>query len=116
MTLDLSTLYAATGTAQLAELPAYARRAVDALPSGEDVTLTGPAPVWLYLKIAHALHGRAKALFYDSPVTGKVEIFNHDPFARDPKSGNQSEREALGTVHGRDSGKGAMKQTPEEKR
>ena len=48
-------------------------------PPGADATLTGAAPVWLYLKIAHALHGRAKALYYESPVAGKVEIFNHDP-------------------------------------
>ena len=27
-----------------------------------DVTLTGKAPVWLYLRIAHALHGRARIL------------------------------------------------------
>ena len=48
-------------------------------PLGEDVTLTGPSPVWLYLRLAHAHHGRARKLFYDSPVTGPVEIFNHDP-------------------------------------
>ncbi|MCX8092228.1 MAG: CRISPR-associated protein Csx3 [Verrucomicrobiae bacterium] len=79
MTLDLSTLYAATGTAKLADLPAYEARAMDLVPPGADVTLTGRAPVWLYLRIAHALHGRVRKLFYDSPVTGPVEIFNHDP-------------------------------------
>ena len=42
--------------------------------------LTGQAPVWLYLKIAHALHGKAKKLIYDSPATGEVVIFDHDPF------------------------------------
>lgn len=79
MTLDLSTLYAATGTAKLADLPAYEAQAKDLVAPGADVTLTGSAPVWLYLRIAHALHGRARKLFYDSPVTGPVEIFNHDP-------------------------------------
>lgn len=47
---------------------------------GQEVVLTGAAPVWLYLKIAHGLHGKAKALFYDSPVTGRIAIFDHNPF------------------------------------
>ena len=79
MTLDLSTLYAATGTAKLADLPAYEARVQELIPPGVDVTLSGNGPVWLYLRLAHALHGRARKLFYDSPVTGPVEIFNHDP-------------------------------------
>jgi hypothetical protein len=78
-TLDLSTLYAATETAKLADLPQYERAAVAAVPAGDDVTLTGPAPVWLYLRLAHALHGRVRSLVYASPVTGPVAIFNHDP-------------------------------------
>ena len=32
---------------------------------GADVTLT--VPVWLYLRLAHALHGIARSLCYDSP-------------------------------------------------
>jgi hypothetical protein len=79
MTLDLSTFYAATGTAKLADLPAYEARVKELVPPGADVTLSGNGPVWLYLRLAHALHGRARKLFYDSPVTGLVEIFNHDP-------------------------------------
>lgn len=79
MTLDLSTLYAATGTAKLADLPAYEARLKQLVPPGSDVTLTGQAPVWLYLRIAHALHGIARSLTYDSPVSGPVEIFNHNP-------------------------------------
>jgi hypothetical protein len=78
-TLDLASLYAGTGTAKLADLSDYERRARELVPPGADVKLTGQAPVWLYLRIAHALHGRARKLFYDSPVTGPVEIFNHDP-------------------------------------
>jgi len=77
--LDLSSLYTATGTAKLADLPAYEARVKEVVPPGEDVTLTGNGPVWLYLRIAHALHGRARILTYESPVTGPVEIFNHDP-------------------------------------
>ncbi len=79
MTLDLATLYAATGQAKLADLPAYEARVKERVPPGSDVKLTGPGPVWLYLRLAHLLHGRARILTYDSPVTGPVEIFNHDP-------------------------------------
>ncbi len=78
-TIDVSQLYAATGQAKLADLPAYEAQIKELVLPGEDVTLTGPGPVWLYLRIAHALHGRARILTYDSPVTGPVEIFNHNP-------------------------------------
>jgi hypothetical protein len=30
--------------------------------ASEGVVLTGVAPVWLYLKVAHALHGKARRL------------------------------------------------------
>ena len=79
MTFDLSTLYAATGTAKLADLPEYESRVRELVPPGADVILTGPGPVWLYLRLAHLLHGHARILTYDSPVTGQVEIFNHNP-------------------------------------
>ena len=79
MTLDVSTLYAATGAAKLAELAAYEARVKKLVPPGVDVALTGNGPIWLYLRLAHALHGRARKLIYDSPVTGPVEIFDHDP-------------------------------------
>jgi len=79
MILDLSTLYLCTGKARLADLPHYEAHVREIVPPGAEVTLTGPAPVWLYLKIAHLLHGRARKLIYDSPVTGPVEIFDHDP-------------------------------------
>lgn len=79
MNLDLSTLYATTGTAKLADLPAYESRVREMVPAGSDVTLTGPAPVWLYLRLAHLLHGRARILTYESPVTGPIGIFNHNP-------------------------------------
>lgn len=79
ITLDLSTLYAASGTAKLAELARYELAAQGLAGEGNVVTLTGAAPVWLYLRIAHALHGKAKQLFYTSPASGAVMIFDHDP-------------------------------------
>jgi hypothetical protein len=78
-TIDVSELYAATGQAKLADLPAYEERIKRLVLPGEDVALTGPGPVWLYLRLAHLLHGRARILTYNSPVTGPVEIFNHNP-------------------------------------
>lgn len=79
MILDLSSLYSGDRQAKLAKLDEYVRRAVERVSAGAEVTLTGQAPVWLYLRIAHALHGVAKRLCYESPVTGNVEVFNHDP-------------------------------------
>ena len=77
--LDVSSLYSADGTARLNRLDHYVRSALSAVPPGSDVTLTGPAPVWLYLRLAHALHGRVRTLTYDSPVTGPVTVFDHTP-------------------------------------
>ena len=76
--IDLSTYYAET--AKLAARDRYLREALEQAGEGEEVVLTGKAPVWLYLTIAHALHGKAKKLVYRSPVTGDVVIFDHDPF------------------------------------
>jgi len=77
--VDVSALYAADGPAKLARLPAYEAAARERAGLGKVVKLTGPGPVWLYLRLAHALHGRARKLIYDSPVTGEVVIFDHDP-------------------------------------
>jgi len=77
--IDISTLYASTGTAKLSELPIYVAEAQKQAGGGNEVKLTGPGPVWLYLKIAHALHGKARKLYYDSPASGEVLIFDHDP-------------------------------------
>jgi hypothetical protein len=76
-TIDLSTIY--TSNAKLSELDEYISKAINLAGEGNDVILTGQAPVWLYLKIAHALHGKAKRLIYRSPVTGDVVIFDHSP-------------------------------------
>ncbi len=76
-TIDLSTLYGET--AKLQQLECYIQKALLQMGEGNEVTLTGQAPIWLYLKIAHALHGKAKRLTYCSPVTGDVTIFDHDP-------------------------------------
>lgn len=80
ITIDVSTLYAATGTAKLAELPAYEDAVREMAGTGNDVTLTGAGPVWLYLRIAHLLHGRVRTLRYDSPVTGELVIYDHNPY------------------------------------
>ncbi len=78
-TLDVAALYAGDGTARLKRLEHYVCSALAIVPPGADVTLTGPAPVWLYLRLAHALHGRVRVLAYSSPVTGPVIVFDHTP-------------------------------------
>jgi len=76
--VDLKELYGET--AKLDELSSYIEKAKELAGQGNVVVLTGQAPIWLYLKIAHALHGKARKLIYDSPVTGEIVIFDHDPF------------------------------------
>ena len=77
-TIDVRELY--QETAKLDELSKYIKKAQEIAGQGKVVVLTGQAPIWLYLKISHALHGKARKLIYRSPVTGDVVIFDHDPF------------------------------------
>ncbi|MEC4685194.1 MAG: CRISPR-associated protein Csx3 [Nitrospirota bacterium] len=76
--IDLSTFF--TETAKLADLDSYIRKAEEMAGNGNEVILTGRAPVWLYLRVAHALHGKVKKLIYRSPVTGDILIFDHSPY------------------------------------
>jgi hypothetical protein len=75
--IDVRQLYAEQ--AKLDQLPEYEAAAQAAAGEGTDVVLTGQGPIWLYLRLAHALHGKARKLLYRSPLTGDVLIFNHDP-------------------------------------
>ncbi|HOJ71143.1 MAG TPA: CRISPR-associated protein Csx3 [Syntrophorhabdaceae bacterium] len=75
--IDVSKLY--NGNAKLSELENYIAKAISLAGEGQDVVLTGQGPIWLYLKIAHALHGKARKLIYRSPVSGDVVIFDHSP-------------------------------------
>ena len=77
VTIDLSTFY--PSNAKLSELDEYLSKAKDLVGEGNEVILTGQGPVWLYLKIAHSLHGKVRKLVYRSPVTGDVVIFDHSP-------------------------------------
>jgi len=82
--IDIETLYGET--AKLDELPSYVEKAVEIAGEGNEVVLTGGGPIWLYLNIAHALHGKAKKLIYRAPAMKRDEeqidvvIFDHDPF------------------------------------
>ena len=76
--INLKTIYGEV--AKLAELPDYLQKIQELAGEGNIVTLTGAAPVWLYLHAAHALHGKVRKLYYDSPATGKILIYDHDPF------------------------------------
>lgn len=75
--VNLETLY--ENTAKISNLDYYIQKAKEIAGEGNIVTLTGAAPVWLYLKIAHSLHGKARKLLYRSPVTGDLVIFDHSP-------------------------------------
>ncbi len=77
ITIDINALY--TNTAKLSEIDKYINEAKELAGESNEVVLTGQGPVWLYLKVAHALHGVAKKLFYRSPVTRDVLIFDHSP-------------------------------------
>jgi hypothetical protein len=41
------------------------------------MTLTGAGPVWGYLAIAHALHGRVARLVYAAPNAPEIVVFSH---------------------------------------
>ncbi|MGB9661672.1 MAG: TIGR02221 family CRISPR-associated protein [Moorellaceae bacterium] len=73
--INLETLY--EDVAKMDELPLYLERAKKLAGEGNEVVLTGQGPIWLYLAVAHALHGKARKLFYTSPTTGEILIFDH---------------------------------------
>ena len=75
--IDFSTFY--SSRAKFSELSSYRQKAIDLADNDKEVILTGAAPVWLYLDIAHALHGKVKSLIYRSPVTGDAVIGDHAP-------------------------------------
>lgn len=75
--IDVESLF--SSNAKLINLDVYVRQAKKLAGEGNVVILTGQGPIWLYLKIAHALHGVARKLIYRSPVTGDVVIFDHSP-------------------------------------
>jgi len=78
ITIDLRNFY--DELAKLDDLDEYIRRARELAGEGNYITLTGQGPIWLYLTVAHELHGKAVKLIYSSPVTGDVVIFDHNPF------------------------------------
>lgn len=79
-TIVVDALYSSTSSAKLSDLDVYVQKAQEMAGEGNEVVLTGAGPVWLYLKIAHALHGKARKLIYRSPVTGDIVIFDHSPY------------------------------------
>lgn len=78
VTIDVQSLYGETE--KLAQCRDYIAGALRLAGEGNIVTLTGAGPVWLYLKIAHALHGKCLKLIYRSPACGEVVVFDHNPF------------------------------------
>jgi len=68
------------GEVTLSEALSFVEKALEADPEGAVVVLQGDAPTWVYLFLAHVLHGLARKLYYDSPVYGRILIFDHSPF------------------------------------
>lgn len=77
--IDIGKLFEEKGNAKLADLSRYEAESLTLAGCGNDIILTGKGPVWLYLRIAHTLHGVARTLTYSSPVSGPVRIFDHTP-------------------------------------
>jgi hypothetical protein len=77
VTIDIKSIYGEQ--AKLVLIPDYESKVLELAGNGNDVILTGAGPVWMYLRLAHALHGKCKSLTYDSPVTGHVVVFDHNP-------------------------------------
>ena len=76
--IDVEPLWRQHGdTARQELLPEYERAARQQVGPGADVVLTGRGPIWLYLRLAHALHGSARTLAYRSPEAGDIPIFDH---------------------------------------
>lgn len=64
--------------AELKYLDTYIQKARDIAGEGNEVVLTGAAPIWMYLKIAHALHGKARRLIYSPAALNEdIIIFDH---------------------------------------
>jgi hypothetical protein len=42
-----------------------------------EATITGAAPVWGWLCIAHSLHGRVSKLIYAAPNAPEIVIYSH---------------------------------------
>ncbi len=82
ITIDIEKIYGGDKgqTAKIDMLEEYIREILKKGGEGKEVILTGRGPVWLYLKAAHALHGKVRKLLYDSPVSGNIEICDHNPF------------------------------------
>ncbi|MBK8647500.1 MAG: hypothetical protein IPN16_13325 [Gemmatimonadetes bacterium] len=62
---------------QQARLGEYEQRALSLAGEGRDIVITGRGPIWLYLRLAHELHGVARTLTYRSPEAGDVLVFDH---------------------------------------
>lgn len=76
--INVSNLF--KGQAKFKDADLYITKVLEAAGEGNDVVLCGPGPIWLYLMISHALHGKVRSLSYSSPVTGEIVIYNHNPY------------------------------------
>lgn len=68
--------------AKIDDMKEYTAKILELAGEGNDIVLTGGAPIWLYLCVGHALHGKAMSLSYVAPNTANkiVNVFNHNPY------------------------------------
>ena len=65
------------GNAIQKEIPKYIEKIKEIAGNGKHIVLTGKGPIWLYLTLAHALHGKIKTLKYRSPEAEDILIMEH---------------------------------------
>jgi hypothetical protein len=53
------------------------QRIIEGMTGEREVTLTGPAPIWAYLVIFHAVVHRFNAVYYDDGKGNKVLVAAH---------------------------------------
>lgn len=85
LTINIEEIYGITnGNAVKSKIKEYLSKVNQLIDkhNPSNVILTGKGPIWLYLKVAHELHGKVIRLYYKSPNaktkdSDDVEIFNH---------------------------------------
>jgi hypothetical protein len=79
ITIDIDKVYGKPNNALLEKTDDYVKKVLKLAGEGNIITLTGGGPIWLYLIIAHALHGKARKLYYRTPaIKGKrILVFDH---------------------------------------
>lgn len=77
-TLNVEELYGEKALVE--QRSSYIAGALKKTGQSKEVVLTGKGPVWLYLLLAKALHGKVSKLVYSAPTSGDIVIFDNLPY------------------------------------